>query len=67
MIEIKKVPKELSKTRLDKTSSILFVDFSRTQLKKWILDGRIRLNGEIAQPKDIDLFKRNRNSSKVKY
>ena len=53
MIEIKKVPKELSKNRLDKTSSILFDDFSRTQLKKWILDGRIRLNGEIAQPKDI--------------
>ena len=53
MIDSKKVPLELSKTRLDKASAVLFENFSRTQLKKWILEGRITLNGEIAEPKDV--------------
>tara|TARA_B100000945_G_scaffold142098_1_gene113800 strand:- start:12 stop:908 length:897 start_codon:yes stop_codon:yes gene_type:complete len=38
--------------RLDKVSSEMFRDFSRTQLKKWILEGRILLNNELALPKD---------------
>ena len=38
--------------RLDKVSSEMFKDFSRTQLKKWILEGRILLNSELALPKD---------------
>ena len=53
---IKKVPEELSGMRLDKVSSIIFEDFSRTQHKKWIIEGRILLNNEIASPKDIVLI-----------
>ena len=41
MTTTKKVPIELSGQRLDKASAELFSDFSRTQIKKWIVDGRI--------------------------
>ena len=50
---IKTVPENVSKTRLDKVCSEIFDDFSRSQLKKWILEGRILLNNEIALPKDL--------------
>ena len=50
---LKKVPEELSDMRLDKACSIIFNDFSRTQHKKWIIEGRILLNNELASPKDI--------------
>ena len=52
MQKVKKVPEELSNMRLDKVSSIIFNEFSRTQLKKWITEGRVLLNNEIASPKD---------------
>ena len=50
---IKTVPENISKSRLDKVCSEIFDDFSRSQLKKWILEGRILLNNEIALPKDL--------------
>ena len=50
---IKTVPENVSKARLDKVCSEIFDDFSRSQLKKWILEGRILLNNEIALPKDL--------------
>ena len=50
---IKTVPENVSKSRLDKVCSEIFDDFSRSQLKKWILEGRILLNNEIALPKDL--------------
>ena len=50
---IKTVPENISKSRLDKVCSEIFEDFSRSQLKKWILEGRILLNNEIALPKDL--------------
>ena len=53
MTAIKKVPGSLSNMRLDKVSSEIFEDFSRTQLKKWIIEGRILLNGDISSPKEI--------------
>jgi 23S rRNA pseudouridine1911/1915/1917 synthase len=52
MIIIKNVPKSLANNRLDKVTASLFPDFSRTQIKKWILDGRILINGDISNPKD---------------
>ena len=52
MTNCKKVTPEFSNMRLDKVSSEMFKDFSRTQLKKWILEGRILLNSELALPKD---------------
>ena len=50
---IKTVPENISKIRLDKACSKIFEEFSRSQLKKWILEGRILLNNEIASPKDM--------------
>ena len=50
---IKTVPENVSKARLDKVCSEIFDDYSRSQLKKWILEGRILLNNEIALPKDL--------------
>ena len=48
----KKVLNQHSNKRLDKASSEIFSDFSRSQLKKWIQEGRVLLNNEIASPKD---------------
>ena len=50
---VKKVSQEFSGMRLDKVSSIIFEDFSRTQIKKWIIEGRLLLNNELASPKEI--------------
>ena len=48
----KKVPQNMTSMRLDKVSSEIFTDYSRTQIKKWINDGRILLNDELAAPKE---------------
>ncbi len=48
----KKVPQNMTSMRLDKVSSEIFTDYSRTQIKKWINDGRILLNDEFATPKE---------------
>jgi 23S rRNA pseudouridine1911/1915/1917 synthase len=53
MTAIKNVPKSLANNRLDKVAALLFPDFSRTQIKKWILEGRILINGDLSKPKDI--------------
>ena len=52
MTIIKNVPFDLANTRVDKAASELFPDFSRTQIKKWILDGRILINGDLSKPKE---------------
>ena len=52
MLINKNVPIELANQRLDKVASELFSDFSRTQIKKWILEGRVLVNGDLAQPKE---------------
>jgi 23S rRNA pseudouridine1911/1915/1917 synthase len=49
---VKKVPPELSNIRLDKVSSEIFKDFSRSQLKNGLLMEGLLLNNEIASPKD---------------
>jgi 23S rRNA pseudouridine1911/1915/1917 synthase len=45
------VPKELANTRLDQTVSILLPDYSRTELKSWIENNQILLNGQSVKPK----------------
>jgi 23S rRNA pseudouridine1911/1915/1917 synthase len=52
MTIIKNVPKSLANNRLDKVAASLFPDFSRTQIKKWILEGRILINGDLSKPRD---------------
>ena len=49
----KKIKEDLSKERLDKACALIFEDYSRSQLKKWIIEGRVLLNNEIASPKEI--------------
>jgi len=57
MSTTKKVSKDLINSRLDKATSVLFKDFSRTKLKEWILSGNILLNGEIASPREkVNLY-----------
>ena len=48
----KKITEDLSKERFDKACAIIFQDYSRSQLKKWIIEGRVLLNNEIASPKE---------------
>ena len=50
---IKNITADLENKRLDKASAELFPEFSRTQIKKWILEGRIIVNGELSKPKEI--------------
>ena len=53
MTVTKNVPKSLANKRLDKVAASLFPNFSRTQIKKWILEGRILINGDLSKPKDM--------------
>ena len=50
---IKNVSINIANQRLDKAASELFNEYSRTQIKKWILEGRIIVNGELSRPKEI--------------
>ena len=48
----KNVPIELANQRLDKAASEIFKDFSRTQIKKWVQEGRILVNGDLSKPRE---------------
>lgn len=52
---LKIVQEDQNKSRLDKVAAEMFNEFSRTQIKKWILEGRVLVNNELARPKDIVL------------
>ena len=52
MPTIKNVPTEFANQRLDKAATELFKDFSRTQIKKWIEEGRILVNGDLCKPRE---------------
>ena len=45
------VPPACAGQRLDQALSILLQQFSRTRLARWIIDGRVELDGVAAQPK----------------
>ena len=45
------IPEELAGKRLDQALALLFPDYSRSRLKAWILDGRVRLEGSVATPR----------------
>ena len=48
----KKVSKNLVNFRLDKATAVLFEEFSRTKLKKWIVSGNVFLNGDVSSPRE---------------
>mgnify|MGYP003325865649 FL=1 len=52
MPTIKNVPTEFANQRLDKAATELFKDYSRTQIKKWIEEGRILVNGDLCKPRE---------------
>ena len=52
MTTLLKVLEDNNNMRLDVVAARMFSDYSRTQLKKWILQGRVLVNGDICQPKD---------------
>ena len=52
MPTIKNVPTEFANQRLDKAATELFKGYSRTQIKKWIEEGRILVNGDLCKPRE---------------
>ena len=56
-MSITKIVKEdNNRSRLDKIAAEMFIEYSRTQLKKWILEGRVLVNNELAKPKDMVFY-----------
>ena len=53
MTKIFKVTEDDNNMRLDIVAARNLPEFSRTQLKKWILEGRVLVNNEIHSPKDF--------------
>ena len=45
------IPPDLAGRRLDQALAQLFPDYSRSRLKNWILDGRVRLDGATVAPR----------------
>ncbi len=45
------IPAEASGRRLDQVLAELLPDYSRSRLKQWIVDGHVRLDGEIPEPR----------------
>ena len=46
------LPIEFQGKRLDATVSQILSQYSRNQIKQWILDGQLLHNGVVAKPKD---------------
>lgn len=45
------IPEPLAGRRLDQALAELLPDYSRSRIKQWILDGCVRLDGEIPEPR----------------
>ena len=52
MTNLLKVLESDNKMRLDVVAARMFPNFSRTQLKKWIHQGRVVFHGEICMTKE---------------
>ena len=48
----KNIHEKHNHSRLDQAATIVFEDFSRSQIQKWILQGNLLVNGESLKPKD---------------
>ena len=51
--EEKYIPDEMASKRLDVVLADLFPEFSRSRLKKWIIDGSILIDQETKRPRDL--------------
>ncbi len=43
------VPESCLGKRFDQSLAIMFPDYSRTRIKEWILEGKVKVNGEVQQ------------------
>ena len=48
----KNISEEENNSRLDQAATILFKDYSRSQIQRWISQGNLLVNGEILKAKD---------------
>ncbi len=48
----RQVPEELAGKRLDQALAEMFPDFSRSRLKKWVLDEQVLVDGAARRPRD---------------
>ncbi|MBD8524176.1 23S rRNA pseudouridine(1911/1915/1917) synthase RluD [Pseudomarimonas arenosa] len=46
------VPESLSGLRLDQAAAQMFPEYSRSRITQWIKNGELRLDGQVAKPKD---------------
>jgi 23S rRNA pseudouridine1911/1915/1917 synthase len=46
------VPEQMAGKRLDQALSIMFPDYSRARLQRWIKDGHVTIEGEHRRPRD---------------
>jgi 23S rRNA pseudouridine1911/1915/1917 synthase len=46
-----KIPVDLGGERVDKVAALLFPEFSRAELTRWIGEGALTLNGDLVKPK----------------
>ena len=49
---LKNINEEQNNSRLDQAATLLFKDYSRSQIQRWILQGNLLVNGEILKAKD---------------
>lgn len=49
---IARIGEEQAGKRLDQVLSVLFGEFSRSRLQRWIKEGRVRIDGRSCRPKD---------------
>ena len=50
--EDKVVPAEQAGERIDKAAALLFADFSRAELSRWITSGELTVNGKTVKPRE---------------
>ena len=49
----KYINSDLNDLRLDVAATKIFKEYSRTQIKNWILNGCLLVNGDVSKPKDL--------------
>lgn len=48
----KTIPPELAGQRLDRALASMFPEYSRSRLKAWVLDGKVRVDDRVLKPRD---------------
>ena len=51
-METREIPEELAGKRLDQALAVVFPEYSRSRLKLWVENGRIKIDGAVWRPRD---------------